>query len=216
MKPSLLQRTCLPLLAVAAAIALFTSPAIAQPKIGTIDLKKVFDGYWETKEADTQIKERQGDFKKARQGMIDDYQKANEEYRKLVESANDAALSGDEREKRKKTAETKLLELREIEQSVRQYDQQSQNTLGEQTRRMRDNIVRKIREVIDAKAKTAGYTLVIDIAGESTALTPIILYTNGENDMTEQVLVQLNANRPTTAGDKKEDDKKEEKKDDKK
>lgn len=198
-------------LALASAL-LLTVPAQAQTKIGTVDLKKVFDGYWETKEADTQIKERQNDFKKARQGMIDDYQKANDEYRKLVESANDNALSADEREKRKKNAETKLLELREIEQSVQQYDRQSQTTLGEQTRRMRDNIVRKIREVIDAKSKAAGFTLVIDVAGESTALTPVVLYTNGENDITEQVLIQLNATRPTTSksadGDKKEEEKK--------
>lgn len=202
-------------LALASALIL-TLPAQAQTKIGTVDLKKVFDGYWETKEADAQIKDRQNDFKKARQGMIDDYQKANDEYRKLVESANDNALSADEREKRKKNAETKLLELREIEQSVQQYDRQSQTTLGEQTRRMRDNIVRKIREVIDAKAKAAGFTLVIDVAGESTALTPVVLYTNGENDITEQVLIQLNATRPTTSksadGDKKEEDKKEDKK----
>ncbi len=206
MKTSLLPRSLLSWLALATlATLLSTHPALAQPKIAIIDLKKVFDGYWETKEADTQIKERQNDFKKARQGMIDDYQKSNEEYRKLVESANDPALSSEERDKRKKTAETKLLELREIEQSVQQYDRQSQNTLGEQTRRMRDNIVRKIREVIDAKAKAAGFTLVIDIAGESTAFTPVILYTNGENDITEEVLTTLNASRPTTAKSAEED-----------
>lgn len=186
-------------LALAAVLFLTATTALAQPKIAIIDLKKVFDGYWETKEADVQIKERQNDFRKARQGMIDDYQKANEEYRKLVDSANDSALAAEEREKRKKTAETKLMELREIEQSVQQYDKQSQTTLGEQTRRMRDNILRKIREVIDAKAKAASFALVIDIAGESTAMTPVVLYTNGENDITEQVLTQLNASRPTTA-----------------
>ena len=186
-------------LALAAVLLLTATAALAQPKIAIIDLKRVFDGYWETKEADVQIKERQNDFRKARQGMIDDYQKANEEYRKLVDSANDSALAAEEREKRKKTAETKLMELREIEQSVQQYDKQSQTTLGEQTRRMRDNILRKIREVIDAKAKAAGFALVIDVAGESTAMTPVVLYTNGENDITEQVLTQLNASRPSTA-----------------
>lgn len=199
-----------------AATCLLAPQALAQTKIAVVDLKKVFDGYWETKEADTQVKERQADFKKVRQGMIDDYQKANDEFRKLIDSANDPALSTEERDKRKKSAESKNVELREIEQSVKQYDQQSQNTLSEQTRRMRDNIVRKIREVIDAKAKAGGYTLVLDVAGEGVAFTPIVLYSNGENDLTEQVLAQLQSTKPTTLRsddtDKKDEAKKEEKK----
>jgi len=201
---------------VLAATFLLAPQALAQTKIAVVDLKKVFDGYWETKEADTQVKERQADFKKVRQGMIDDYQKANDEFRKLIDSANDPALSTEERDKRKKSAESKNVELREIEQSVKQYDQQSQNTLSEQTRRMRDNIVRKIREVIDAKAKAGGYTLVLDVAGEGVAFTPIVLYSNGENDLTEQVLAQLQSTKPTTLRSDDADKKEEPKKDDKK
>lgn len=201
---------------VLAATFLLAPQALAQTKIAVVDLKKVFDGYWETKEADAQVKERQADFKKVRQGMIDDYQKANDEFRKLVDSANDPALSTEERDKRKKSAESKNVELREIEQSVKQYDQQSQNTLSEQTRRMRDNIVRKIREVIDAKAKAGGYTLVLDVAGEGVAFTPIVLYSNGENDLTEQVLAQLQSTKPTTLRSDDADKKEEPKKDDKK
>ena len=52
----------------------------AQPKIGTVDLKKVFDGYFKTKQADTTLKERAGDFEKTRKGMLDDYQSLNERY----------------------------------------------------------------------------------------------------------------------------------------
>src|SRR5438876_699460 len=53
----------------------------AQPKIGTVDLKKVFDGYFKTKQADTTLKERAGDFEKTRKGMLDDYQSLNERYK---------------------------------------------------------------------------------------------------------------------------------------
>lgn len=186
--------------------------ASAQPKIAIIDLKKVFDGYYETKQADVQIKERAGDFDKARKGMIEDYQKANEEYRKLIDSANDQAVSSDERDKRKKTAETKLLEIKEIETSITQFDRQSRTTLGEQQRRMRDNILRKIRESVAAKAKAAGYTLVIDTAAESVNTTPIVLFNSGENDLSDEILTELNANAPAVPAKAPESEKGEEKK----
>ncbi|MFM8420164.1 MAG: hypothetical protein ACKOEQ_08580, partial [Verrucomicrobiota bacterium] len=64
--------------AVAVAATLAVS-AHAQTKVAVVDLQKVFDGYWRTKQADTQLKERANDLEKARTGMVDDYKKANEE-----------------------------------------------------------------------------------------------------------------------------------------
>ena len=49
-----------------------------------IDLKKVFDNYYKTKQADGQLRERANDSDKVLKGMRDDFQKAGEEYRKLV------------------------------------------------------------------------------------------------------------------------------------
>lgn len=171
---------------------------MAQTKIAVIDLKKSFDSYWKTKQADTSLKDRAGDLDKARKGMIDDYTKANEDYKKLLDSANDQAVAPAEREKRKKNAETKLLEIKEIEQSVQQFDRQSRTTLAEQQRRMRDNILKEIREIINSKAKASGYSLIVDTAAESVNATPIVLFTNGENDITDDVINQLNANAPAT------------------
>lgn len=189
----------------------FSSTAMAQTKVAIIDLKKVFDGYYKTKQADTQLKERAGDFDKARRGLIDDYQKANDEYKKIVEASNDAALGTDERGKKKADAEKKLAEIRELETSIRQFDGQSKQTLAEQQRRMRDNVLRDIRDVISELSKAAGYSLVLDVAAESINQVPVVLYTNGENDLSESVLTKLNANMPADAG-KAKDEKKEEKK----
>jgi outer membrane protein len=188
----------LPLFVAALLTAVITTSVSAQPKIAVVDLQKVFDGYWKTKQADTQIKERAADLDKARKGMVEDYQKVVEDYKKLVDSANDPALSAEEREKRKTSAEKKLLELKEIEQSVNQFDRTSRTTLGEQQRRMRDRILEDVREVINVKAKGGGFTLVLDTAAKSSNETPIVIYSNGENDLSETVLTELNAKAPVT------------------
>lgn len=196
--------------------------AQAQPKIAVINLKTVFDGYWKTKQSDSTIKDRQGEFEKERKKMVDDYQKSNEEYRKLSESASDPAVSGDERDKRKKTAESKLVEIKEIEQNIGQFDRQFRTQITDQIKRMRDNIMREIREEVNAKAKTAGYNLVLDTAAESFNQTPILLYNSGTTDLTDEIVAKLNEKAPAgalTGGDKpddKADPKAGDKKDDKK
>lgn len=170
--------------------------AHAQQKIAVLNLRTVFDGYWKTKQSDATVKERQADFEKERKKMVEDYQKANDEYRKLSDSAADPAISAEERERRKKTAESKLLEIKEIEQSISQFDRQFRAQISDQIKRMRDNIMREIREVITAKAKAAGYTIVLDTAAESLNQTPIVLFSSGAPDMTDEVLNELNASAP--------------------
>src|SRR6476620_5008608 len=82
----------------------FSTAVQAQPKIATVDLRKIFEGYYKTKQADAQLRERGVDAEKQYKGMLDEYQKANEDYKKLVESANDQAVASEKREERKKAA----------------------------------------------------------------------------------------------------------------
>lgn len=182
----------------AALVAAFSPAAIAQnaPRIALVDMKKVFEQYYKKSQAEGQIKERATDSDKVYKGMIDDYKKANEDYKKLVDSSNDQAVSSEEREKRKKTAETKLMELQEIEKSVKQFENQARTSLAEMEKRMRDKIVGEIRDVVNAQSKAGGYNLVFDSAAVTGYQTPIILYTAGENDLTEAVIKELNANAP--------------------
>jgi outer membrane protein len=173
--------------------------APAADRIAVVDLKKVFDGYWKTKQADLNLKEKAGELDKKRKDMVADYQKANEEYKKLVESVSDSAISLEEREKRKKSAETKLREIQEIEQSIGQFDRSARTQLGEQQRNMRDKIVVEIREVVNKKARTANYGAVLDSAAESAVGTPIVLFNANLPDLTEEILTQLNATAPAGA-----------------
>ena len=153
-------------------IALFSAfawSATAQPapqKIATVDLRKLFDNYWKTKQADANLKDRAGDLDKERKTLVDQYQKSQEIYKKLADGANDQAVSAEERTKRKKGAEEELIKLKDIETGVNQFDRQAKTTLGEQQRRMRDNILVEIKDAIKGKAKSGNYSFVIDSAAE--------------------------------------------------
>ncbi|PYK61213.1 MAG: hypothetical protein DME21_09750 [Verrucomicrobia bacterium] len=181
------------------AVSCLTATAQAQTKIAVIDLKRVFDNYWKKKQAQALVDDQKADFDKKFKGMLDDYQKANDEYKKLIDSSTDQAVSTEERDKRKSAAEKKLLEIKEIDQTADLFRKNSNENLGIQVRRMTDNILKDIRELIDAKARAAGYSLVIDTSAQTptpVGSTPIVLYTNGQNDITAEILSQLNASAP--------------------
>ncbi len=178
------------------ALALSGAAADGQ-KIATIDLRKVFDSYWRTKQADANLKDQAADLEKERQVMMEQFQKGEANYKKLLDSANDQALSAAERDKRKKDAENELLNLRDMEARIKQFDTTSRTTLGEKQRRMRDNILQEIRDTVKARVKNTGHTLVIDSAAETVNGTPIVIFTAGTDDITDNVLSQLNLSTPT-------------------
>lgn len=173
-------------------------------KIATIDLRKAFDNYWRTKQADANLKEQASDLEKERKAMVDQFQKSQEGYKKVLDGLNDAAVSAAEKEKRKKAAEEQLLGLRAQEDRIKQFDNTSRTTLSEKQRRVRDQILGEIKDKIKAKAKAGGYHLVLDTAAETINNTPVILYTSGpENDITDAVLADLNINAPKDTGTNK-------------
>jgi Skp family chaperone for outer membrane proteins len=173
------------------------SAAMAQGKIAVADLRRLFDSYYKTKQADAALKDEAADIEKERKSMIDTYTKTEDEYKGLIDKANDQAISAEERARAKQSAEKKISDLRELEQSITRYTQAAAEKLREKENIKRKNIVSEICGVVEAKAKAAGFSMVIDSAAETVNKTPVFLYVSGENDITESVLSQLNAGAAT-------------------
>jgi len=201
------------LLAAFGLAAFLALPAMAEQKIAILDLKKIFDEFYKTKIADAAIKEEAASLDKDRKSLTDQYQKLADDYKKALEDANNQAISFDEREKRKKAAEGKLIEINDIEQSIKQFDRTAKGNLEEKQSLARQKILKEIQTIVNNKAKAGGYALVVDSAAQAMSGTSVVLYTNGQDDLTPSVLKELNANAPD---DLPRTDKKEVRKDEKK
>ena len=178
-------------------MTLLGGAAIAQSsKVATADLRKLFDNYWKTKQAQAAIQDRATQLDKDDKSMKDDFKKAGDDYQQLLAKANDQAISADERDRRKQAAGDKLKQLEDRKTAIVQYENQAQATLNDQRQRMREKILAEIQTQVNAAAKTGGYTLVIDTAAETVNGTPTVIYHTGENDITDTVLKQLNAGAP--------------------
>ena len=182
------------ILSLALLLGIISSPLTqAQGKIATIALQKVFDGYWKTKQISDNLQTQGKDYQLRREKLIQQYQAINEEYRKMRESADEGALSTAERQKRGKEADAKLVEVRGLEKDITDYDNTTRSQIAETQARMKKNIVRDIREKIAQIAKKDGLSMVVDTAAVAKTETPIILYNDGSNDLTDKVLSLLNA-----------------------
>jgi Skp family chaperone for outer membrane proteins len=165
----------------------------AEQKIATVDLQKVFEKYYKTVRSTLALKQEAADMQKERKDMVDAEQKQEGEWQKLIDKAEDQAVSAEERARSKTAAAEKLREVKSSEQTIQEYDRASTARLREKERQRRDDIVKEIRSVLDADAKAGGYTLVLDVSGESANMAPIILFSAGVNDLTDSLINELNA-----------------------
>jgi outer membrane protein len=189
-------------------LAVIACPVLAQPKIGVVDMNKVFDNYYKTKSAKQTLKDYTSDLEKAGQDMVNELKKLNEDYTKALAASSDQAVSASEREKSKKLAESKFKEAQEKDQAIQTYQRQAEGRLSEKRRQLFEKIVEEIRTVVNAEATAAGCTLVLDATAETPGGTPIVLYQNGSNDLTGPVLTRLNVAAPLATAPVEDDKKK--------
>ena len=177
--------------------------ALAQSKIATVDMEKVFNNYWKTKRAQAAIDDSRNQLDKDDKSMREDLQKATDEYQQLLTQANDPAVSAEERARRKQAAADKKKQLDDRSTAIAQYEQTADANMRNQLQSMSDKIRVDIQSHLDAVAKAGGYTVVLNTAAQSINLgtarisvpSPVV-YNVTDIDLTDEVLKQLNAGAP--------------------
>src|SRR6185295_15998552 len=109
-------------LALCALVMLSASAALAQPKIATINLQKVFDNYYKREQAQAAFDDRKKALEKEGQSMVDEAKKSMEDYNKLKDSVEDPTITPQERESRKTKAQMKLEEVRSADAALRTFE----------------------------------------------------------------------------------------------
>lgn len=184
-------------------LTVLSGSALAQPKIATVDMKKLFENYYKTRLAQAALQDHSTQLAKDDNAMKDDLKKATDDYQKLLTESNDPAVSADERTRRKQAAADMLKQLEERRTAIDNYERTAQTTLSDQLQHMSEKIMADIQAAVNAKARAGGYAMVLNTSPETLNLgaakvnvpSPVV-YSVNDVDLTSDVLKQLNAGAP--------------------
>lgn len=192
------------------AAVLSSAAASAQNiKVGTVDMKKVFESYYKTKEAEAKINESRNIAKKELEDQMDGAKKVLDEIKKIDEELLKPELSKESKEQKAKLRSEKATDLQGRDKEIREFQQQREKQLQEQSVRMRAGIVDDINKVVADRVKAESYDIVLDKSGPSLNGVPIVLFSRESYEFTDAVVSALNKNKgkesapePKTGGDK--------------
>jgi len=183
------------LLALVVGIAAAPVSAQAQMKVGTIDMKQVFDSYYKTKDAEAKINESRAQAQKELAERLDTFNKAQEQARKLNDEAGKSELSEKAKAEKVKGLNEKLQELGVMQREVQEFQQTRERQLSEQSVRSRNSLVEEINKIVSDVVKTNGYDLVFDKSGQSLNAVNVLVHSKDSFDFTADVLSKLNADQ---------------------
>ena len=192
------------ILSLAAAVLGSAGASAQNIKIGTVDMKKVFESYYKTKDAEAKINEARNGAKKELEDRMDVAKKTLDEVKKIDEELNKPELSKEAKEQKSKIRAEKAGELQNMDREIREFQQSREKQLQEQSVRMRAGIVEDINKVVAEKVKAENFDVVLDKSGPSLNGVPIVLYARDSYEFTDAVVTGLNKNKgkETPSGDK--------------
>ncbi len=149
---------------------IFADGALAQDKIGFVDLSTAFDEYQKTKDFDKML-EKKGDIKQEqREELVKEIRKMRDELELLNESA---------REAKEEDIEARIQDLQE-------FDQEAKSQLTKERDDMVRDILQEMNDVIQQYGEANGYSIILN--------DRVLLYGQKEIDLTETVIKILNDN----------------------
>ena len=164
----------------------------AEQVIATVDFTEVYSKYWRSDQSQKKIKAKEDEAKKKIQKHLDEQEKLRKIILNMLQALKDPKLGAAERSRRQRQVADQQKIFQENDGAIRDFKNATMKSLEMEMRKDIDSIRADIKVVVAAKAKKAGYTLVLD---KNT-----VVFTDGSADLTKGVLEQLNANDPRKAG----------------
>jgi outer membrane protein len=169
----------------------------AAVRLATVDMGRLFEGYFRTAEAQERFQNAVEQAQAQAERMVTEGNALVEEYRRMLEEANNPALSAEARQRIESEAERKAQTIREKEREAQQFQMNTQRALQQRQMNHRQLMMDEIRQVVATIAREKGATLVLDSTVNVAHGGSAVIFSDPSFDITEETLQELNKNQPS-------------------
>lgn len=187
-------------LLVASCLLLPLAPAFAQAplKVMVVDMVKVLDEHPNTAEQNAKLTAEQeaatGDLEK----MQKDVNALAEKYKAQDEESKNPTLNDQARAKAAADAKDTYAKIQAKNSEGMNYRDQFTAAMQKRIQNYRDLMFEEIGKLASDIAKKKGATLLLDKSGVSALGTLVVVFSDPSYDITDDVLAEINRNRPAT------------------
>ena len=166
----------------------------AELKVATVDMQRLMAEYYKSQEVLKQLKEKESSFVKELEVLRLEGRKLAKEAENLKEESALSILSAAERESKKKSFETKLLDLSTFQVRYDDLRAQREAELQGQLARSNKAIQDEVLSVTRYIGQREGFNLILN-ANKANPLASQVVFSKNVDDITDKALASLNATK---------------------
>ena len=170
--------------------------AQTQMKIGIVDMKRVFQEYYKTKEAEKKVNEDKSKAKKDLDTRSSEMKALVDKWEAAQRIVQDKLVNPELKQQKQAEAQKLASEIKALEREIDEFRRRREQQLQEQVMRMRKGLLEDITQRVKEKSKLDNYDLVFDKSGVSPSGVPFLLHSKDAVEFSNEVLAELNKNAP--------------------
>ncbi|NQT93071.1 MAG: OmpH family outer membrane protein [Lentisphaerae bacterium] len=159
--------------------------------IAVVDMTKIVKVHPKAADAETVLRKQLKEFEQEQEDMLAELEEAERALREAEAEASSKALSEQGRLDKQKLVARKTDALQRKRRMLGETLRLRQKQLSDQELRMRNRIVREIRNEIEAVAGAKGVSLVLDSSSRGLNGIPAVVYSKAELDLTAEIMERV-------------------------
>lgn len=168
------------------------APPAAPLKIASVDIQKLFKGYYRTEEIQRELNVQQVTNKAESDARLETMRSIEAELQSSAKQLADPALAGSVKEKIARDRALRMEEAVALERERREFIEIKKQQVNEKVATHMTGILAEIRKGIEEMARREDYDYVFDRSGLTTSQVPFFLFSTEGMDLTEVMLEELN------------------------
>ena len=185
------------LLPVFAMGALAFNAANAELTILTVSMQQLFDGYYKSEQANQRLESIREQAVSEAQEKEKELQGFADQIRAMQEELQNPVLSDESKEAKQAELQQLAAEGQQKQREFQQWQQATMNNLNQQGQDIRRSLIEEIMKLVNEIAlRDYNADLVLDTSDILGSGVPTVIYASDAMDITEKVLVKLNADAP--------------------
>ncbi|MSU47458.1 MAG: OmpH family outer membrane protein [Lacunisphaera sp.] len=181
-----------------AAFATGSTALLAQPavKLVVVDMAKIYDNHYKAEEAIAKFKDAEQKAQEQLEELNKQGQLMVDEYKEFIEQSKNTLLTVEARAKAEADGQKKLEEIQRKQAEFQNFRTNTTRSLQQRIKTHRDLLLEEISKVVIELAKRKSATLVVDKSGPTLFGIPTVLYSDPSYDITDEVVKEVNKDRP--------------------
>jgi len=185
------------LLPVIAMGTLAFNAANAELTIRTVSMQKLFDNYYKQEQANQRLESIREQAMSEMEEKQKELQGFADRIRSMQEELQNPVLSDESKATKQAELQQVAAEAQQTQREFQQWQQATSNNLNQQGQDIRNSLIDEILKLVNEIAlRDYDADLVLDTSDILGSGVPTVIYSSADMDITDKVLVKLNADAP--------------------